>query len=47
MTDSDSDEQPDEQVGWRVIDPDGNVVDCGPGMVLEMVTEMGDQGEAS
>jgi hypothetical protein len=55
MTDDVPDGQSDEQagevpagepVGWRVIDPDGNVVDSGPGMVLEMVTEMGDQGEA-
>jgi hypothetical protein len=29
------------EVGWLVIDPDGNVVDSGPGIVLEMTTEIG------
>jgi hypothetical protein len=29
------------EVGWRVIDPDGNVVDSGPGMVLIAVAESG------
>ncbi len=32
----------DEQIGWRVIDPDGNVVASGPGMTLEMAAAMGD-----
>lgn len=31
------------EVGWVVLDPDGNVVDSGPGMVLEMVATMGDE----
>lgn len=31
----------DVEVGWRVIDPHGNVVDSGPGIVLEMSTEIG------
>lgn len=36
-----------EPVGWRVLDPDGNVVDCGPGMTLEAVssTEQTEEGE--
>jgi hypothetical protein len=34
--------------GWQVIDPDGNVVDSGPGVSLEMVTNMGgdEEGDA-
>jgi hypothetical protein len=37
-----------EPVGWRVIDRDGNVVAQGPGMTLEMVSDMGDgQQEAT
>ena len=28
-------------VGWRVIDPDGNVVDSGPLIELEMVAGLG------
>jgi hypothetical protein len=35
----------DEPPGWRVIDPDGNVVGSGPGVALEMVTQMGEQEE--
>lgn len=31
-----------DQVGWRVLDPDGNVVASGPGMVLEMAAGMTD-----
>lgn len=31
-----------EPVGWRVLDPDGNVVASGPGMTLEMVASFGD-----
>ena len=31
------------EVGWVVLDPDGNVVDSGPGMVLEMAATMGDE----
>lgn len=39
-------EVPTEQIGWQVLDPDGNVVDSGPLIVLEMVAEMGqEQGE--
>jgi hypothetical protein len=29
------------EVGWQVIDQNGNVVDSGPGIVLEMSTEIG------
>jgi hypothetical protein len=29
------------EVGWRVLDPDGNVVDSGPGMFLIAVGESG------
>ena len=29
------------QVGWRVLDPDGNVVDSGPGMFLIAAGESG------
>lgn len=36
----DTEEQP---IGWRVIDPDGNVVDSGPCIELEMVTSMGEE----
>jgi hypothetical protein len=51
MTDDVPDEQANEvpagePVGWRVIDPDGNVVDSGPGMVLDAVTDLGEQDEA-
>lgn len=42
------DEQPEvAEVGWVVLDPDGNVVASGPGMVLEMVTSMGDAPDES
>lgn len=30
-----------QPVGWRVLDPDGNVVDSGPGIVLEAVSASG------
>lgn len=33
----------DEPVGWRVIDPDGNVVDSGPLTELEMAATMGEE----
>jgi hypothetical protein len=33
-------EQPD--VGWQVLDPDGNVVASGPVTALEMAAEMGE-----
>lgn len=29
--------------GWTVFDPDGNVVDSGPGLTLEMATSMGEE----
>lgn len=28
---------------WRVLDPDGNIVDWGPGISLEMSTSIGDE----
>jgi hypothetical protein len=32
-----------QEVSWRVLDPDGNVVDEGIGRIeLEMVTQMGE-----
>jgi hypothetical protein len=31
-----------QPIGWRVIDPDGNVVASGPPISLEMATFMGD-----
>lgn len=34
-----------EPIGWRVLDPDGNVVGSGPCIELEMVTEMGEPAE--
>jgi hypothetical protein len=36
-----------EPIGWVVLDPDGNVVDSGPGMTLEMVTTFGDDEEGA
>lgn len=38
------DEQP---VGWRVIDPEGNVVASGPLIELEMATEIGGSEEGA
>lgn len=35
------------EVGWRVIDPDGNVVDSGPGMFLIAAGESGPAPEAT
>lgn len=33
----------EQEVSWRVVDPDGNVVDEGIGRLeLEMTTQMGD-----
>lgn len=29
------------EAGWQVVDPHGNVVDSGPGIVLEMSTDIG------
>lgn len=34
-------------VGWQVIDPDGNVVDSGPGMVLIAVADSGPAPDAA
>lgn len=31
-----------EAPGWVVLDPDGNIVDSGPGLVLTMATQMGE-----
>jgi hypothetical protein len=33
------------EIGWRVLDPDGNVVASGPVTELEMVAEMGEVTE--
>ena len=33
---------PDPEIGWRVLDPEGNVVDSGPITQLEMVANLGD-----
>jgi hypothetical protein len=41
---ADVDEEP---VGWRVIDPDGNVVASGPPMELEMVADLGGTEEGA
>jgi hypothetical protein len=30
------------ETGWRVLDPDGNVVASGPATELEMAAEMGE-----
>ncbi len=30
------------EIGWRVLDPDGNVIASGPVTELEMVAEMGE-----
>jgi hypothetical protein len=32
-----------DEPGWRVIDADGNVVESGPGVVLEMVAHTGEE----
>lgn len=32
----------DEAPGWVVLDPDGNVVDSGPLVALELVAELGE-----
>jgi hypothetical protein len=44
-----SDEQPtpdvDEAPGWKVLDPDGNVVESGPAVELEAVAETGTSEE--
>lgn len=34
----------EEQIGWRVLDPDGSVVTAGPVIVLEAVAETGEDG---
>lgn len=31
--------------GWVVVDPDGNIVDSGPGIVLEMAAQAGDSDQ--
>lgn len=35
------------EAGWRVLDPDGNVVDSGPGIVLIAAGESGPEDQAS
>lgn len=38
--------EPGQEVSWRVLDPDGNVIDQGFGRIeLEMVTQMGEGGD--
>jgi hypothetical protein len=34
--------EPAPETGWRVLDPDGNVVASGPVTELEMAAEMGE-----
>ena len=34
--------EPEPEVGWRVLDPDGNVIASGPVTELEMTTELGE-----
>lgn len=36
-----AEEQGPVEAGWQVVDPHGNVVDSGPGIVLEMSAEIG------
>jgi hypothetical protein len=43
MTEQPADEQPDEPVGWQVLDPDGNVVAAGPQTVLEASADAGEE----
>ena len=31
------------EVGWQVLDPDGNVIQSGPGMMLEAVSDTGSE----
>lgn len=37
------DGQPDDPAGWRVLDPDGNVVAAGPQTVLEASADAGEE----
>lgn len=41
---SDSVPEP-EQIGWQVLDPDGNVIASGPVTVVELVAEAGSAQE--
>ena len=34
--------QPDEPIGWQVLDPDGNVVAAGPQTVTEASADAGE-----
>jgi hypothetical protein len=40
---SELDAPPVDEPGWLVLDPDGTVVDSGPGIVLEMVALAGEE----
>lgn len=31
------------ETGWQVLDPDGNVVESGPGVMLEAVSDTGEE----
>jgi len=38
-----SEPQPDEPIGWQVLDPDGNVIDSGPQTVTEASAGAGEE----
>ena len=38
-------DQADEPVGWRILDPDGNVIDQGPLIVAAQASSMGESQE--
>ncbi|MCW2900310.1 MAG: hypothetical protein JWO67_2575 [Streptosporangiaceae bacterium] len=40
---ADDEPQTIDEPGWRVLDPDGTVVDSGPGIALEMVAHIGEE----
>ncbi len=37
-----TDDEPQE-IGWRVLDPDGNVVASGPGIILQAASMAGEE----
>jgi hypothetical protein len=43
MTEGLAFEPADEQAGWQVLDPDGNVVAAGPQTVLEASADAGEE----
>lgn len=43
MTEGLAFEPEDEADGWRVLDPDGNVVACGPQTVTEASADAGEE----